>query len=781
MLRTTTSKVILSFFLLLSCSLSAQNQDSRLTQTIRGTVIDAASGSPLSYVTISLPGQPGVGTTTDEEGRFAVSNIPVGRHTVQASFMGYEPAVFNEVLLTSAKEAYLEFSLKENVQQLDEVVVRPKTNKDQALNNMALAGGRILSVEEASRFAGGMDDPARLVSSFAGIASNVASNGISIHGNAPSLLQWRLEGVEIPNPNHFSDINTLGGGILSALSSNVLGNSDFFTGAFPAEYNNAVSGVFDMNMRNGNNQRIENAIQVGILGLDLASEGPLGKKNKASYIFNYRYSTMALLNLAKDLKYQDINLKVNMPTRNAGTFSLWGMGFTDKFENFEDDPNEWEYHDDNKQSIAKQYTAAGGVTHRYLFKNNSSIKSTLATTYSQQDLNEYIYDTDLTSSPFMDFRIRNTNLVFTTAYSKKFSSRFTNKTGVTYTQMFYDMKMNLAPFENHPLQTISEGDGNTGLISAYTSSMIGLNDRLTMTLGLNGQFLILNNNWTIEPRASIKWQATSKSSLALAYGLYSRMEKMDVYFVKTKETADKLVNKNLDFTKAHHIMLSYNYKISDNLSLRLEPYYQYLFDVPVIAGDPYSILNRRTFYVEDALVNEGNGRNYGIDITLEKYLSKGLYYMLTGSLFESKYRGGDGIWRNTRFNRNYIFNVLVGKEWMMGRRKQNMLSVNLKFTYQGGDRYSPIDMEATLNHPDKEVQYDETRAYTEQYPAMFVVNASASFKMNRKRVSHEFGIKTINTTGTKDYYGHGYNMKTGSIDKLDNSMAIPNILYKLNF
>ena len=316
-----------------------------------GTVIDKASGHPMPDVTIMLSDMPGTGTTTDERGQFVLPEIPVGRHNVQASFLGYEPGIFSEILVTSAKEIYLDISLKENVNELNEVVVRPQINKEQPLNKMAATGARMLSVEETSRYAGGLDDPARLVSSFAGVAANLSSNGISIHGNAPHLLQWKMEDVEIPNPNHFADISILGGGILSSLSSQVLGNSDFFTGAFPAEYGNAVSGVFDMKLRNGNNRKMENTFQVGILGIDVASEGPLSKNHQASYIFNYRYSTTGLLNsiypgldMGGTLNYQDLNFKFNIPTRKAGTFAVWGTSLIDKYENdFEDDPLEWEH------------------------------------------------------------------------------------------------------------------------------------------------------------------------------------------------------------------------------------------------------------------------------------------------------------------------------------------------------------------------------------------------------------------------------------------------------
>lgn len=343
------------------------------------------------------------------------------------------------------------------------------------------------------------------------------------------------------------------------------------------------------------------------------------------------------------------------------------------------------------------------------------------------------------------------------------------------------MYMDLAPYLNVPMERITEGDGNTSLISGYNSSSFDVNDKVSLNFGVDAQFLALNNSWTVEPRVGVKWQASTKSSFALAYGLHSRMEKMDVYFAKTTETGDRLVNKDLGFTKSHHLMLTFNYKISDNMNLKLEPYFQYLYNVPVIADSSYSVLNRNEFYVKDALVNKGKGRNIGLDITFERYLTDGLYYMVTGSLFNSRYRGGDGVWHNTKFNRGFVLNTLVGKEWMLGSNKQNTLGINLKFTLQGGDRYSPIDEAATMAHPDKEVQYDETRAFSKQYSPMFIANATISYRINKRKTSHEFAIKAINLTGTKEYYGHEYNFVTKRIENNDNTTSIPNISYKIQF
>ncbi len=778
--------VISSFLLLLA--MSAFSQTGILTQNVRGRVVDAASGYPVAYASIYLMGNSGIGAVTDSLGYFVIKQVPIGRHNVQASFVGYEPTIFREILVTSSKEVNLTIPLKECIKELDEVKVRPQLNKEQPLNKMVTTGARMFSVEETSRYAGGMDDPARMVSSFAGISPSMSTNGISIHGNAPHLLQWKLEDVEIPNPNHFADLSILGGGILSGLSNHVLGNSDFFTGAFPAEYDNAVSGVFDMKLRNGNNQKIENTFQLGLLGIDFASEGPLTHQHNSSYIFNYRYSTTGLLgdigaiDIDGTLDYQDLNFKLNMPTRNAGVFSLWGTGLVDKSKgDFEEDTNKWETNSDMMKSSTKQYMGAGGISHRYFFNNETQLKTTLAVTYFKHEGNIISYDWNLKSAPLLDLNRSNTNLIFTTALTRKFSAKFTNKTGFTYTKMYYDMNMNLAPHQMQPMELISKGKGNTNLISGYTSSSIGLSEQVTLNVGINAQVLTLNNSWALEPRAGVKWQFSPRSSFALAYGLHSRMEKMDVYFVKTQNTGERSVNKDLGFTKAHHVMLSYGFKISDNVNIKVEPYFQQLFDVPVIADSSYSVLNRRDFYVENALVNQGKGRNVGIDITLERYLNKGLYYMVTTSIFDSKYYGGDRKWHNTLYNRNFIVNMLGGKEWMVGHEKQNMFSVNFKVTIQGGDRYTPVDEFATLLDPDRDVQYDETKAFSKQFSPMFITNFSVGYKINRKKVSHEFSIKSLNTTGCKEYYGHEYNFKTDKIKPVRGATSLPNVSYKLEF
>lgn len=776
-------RIIIVILFLSPSFILAQNRQP-LTQTVRGLVADKVSGKPLSAISITIENSQ-LSTSTNDEGTFVLDNVPIGRHTILVTGAGYETVIIKELLVGTGKELSLEIPLTEKYITLESVIVTPKVNKEQSLNPMALVGAQMFSVEEASRFAGGMDDPARLVSSYAGVATpNVSNNGISVRGNAPSLLQWRVEGIEIPNPNHFADIDVLGGGLLSALSSNVLGNSDFFIGAFPAEYNNAISGVFDMQLRNGNNQQHQHTFQLGVLGIDLASEGPISRKNNSSYIINYRYSTTGLIgkfqnkeDLGGVLAYQDLNFKFNFPTKKAGTFALWGVGLIDEVDPIFDEEEEREYLDDGVLSAAKQKSGSIGLSHRYFFDNGkSSLNTTAAAIHQGNEVTEEFYSLDEAKSPKSDLYANTTNFVFNSALNHKFNARHTNKTGITFTNIHYDMNLDFTPVFEQPLENIANSKASANLISAYTNSLFSITKYLTLSAGLNAQYFTLNGNTTIEPRAGLKWQANPRNSIALAYGLHSRMEKPDVYFVKDENL--NFPNKELDFIKSHHFMFSYVYSISEDMNLKIEPYFQSLYDVPITANGSYSILNRRDFYITESLVSKGKGQNYGVDLTFSKYLTNGMYYMLTASLFDSKYMAGDENWYNTRYNRNWITNGLIGKEWMFGR---DMLGVNLKASVMGGQRYTPVDEAATLAHPDKEVQYDETKMYSKQYSPMFIGDFSLSYKMNRRRVAHEFAIKSINATGQKEYLEHKYNIKTQKIEPYEPSTSVFNISYRIEF
>jgi len=778
---------VLSLFVALSATLFAQTG-----KPLRGIIVDQASGETLPSVSITLLNSAhSHGVISDDEGNFSIENLPVGRYDVQATYIGYEPMIFKDVVISSAKDAFITIRMRENINKLQEIVIQPQVNKQEPLNNIASVSAQMLSVEEASRYAGGYDDPARLVSAFAGVAGNVSNNGIAIRGNSPQFLQWKLEGTEIPNPTHFPDITGVGGGILTALSSQMLDNSDFFTGAFPAQYNNALSGVFDMNLRNGNRWNHEHTAQIGTMGLEFSSEGPFKKGGQASYLFNYRYATMALagdifgdiLGNASGMRYQDLSFKLNFPMKKAGVLSIWGIGLIDNFKNkVEKDTAKWETADDNSSAVFKQTMGAGGIGHKYFINNDTYIKSAFSMTYSKNSISVDSYDRNMIATRINEMDGSNRNISFNTYINRKFNARHSLRTGLNISNLHYDMDYNISPsFPNatSPMENFAKNNGNTFLASAFTNSTIRLGNNVTTNLGLTGQYFFLNKNWTIEPRIGVQWQVNTKHSLGFAYGKHSRHEKLDYYFVTTPATGDRLINKNLDFAKAHHIVLSYGWSVSENMHLKVEPYLQYLYDVPVEEGSSFSIINHRDWYLNTALVNEGKGRNYGVDITLERYLADGYYYLLTASIFDSRYRGGDGVWRNTRLNRSYMFNALGGKEWKVGKSKQNTLGVNLRLSYQGGDRYSPINEEASQLQQD--AVFDTSRAYEKQLTPAFISSFTTNYRINKKNMAHEFSIKIINATGYKEYEDHIYNYRKHEVEKLESSVVLPNISYKIEF
>jgi hypothetical protein len=753
-----------------------KDKNQPLTQSIRGIVFDASTGLPIQDALVRLLNSSS-GTTTDSLGSFKLTNIQIGRYDLSIHFIGYTPFIFREVLVTSSKEVYLEIPLKENRQVLNEIEIRPDINKEEPLNNMVVSGGRMLSVEEASRYAGGMDDPARLVTSFAGVAGSYATNAISIHGNAPQAAQWKLEGVEIPNPTHYADMVGLGGGIFSALSSQVMGNSDFYNGAFPAEYSNALAGVFDMFMRTGNNQHYQHTFQAGLLGIDLASEGPLSKKDNSSYIFNYRYSSTGLVT-GTDLRYQDFSFKLNFPTRKSGTFNIWGLGLIDKINASPEDSSNWETYSDREDVRSQLYKAAGGINHKYTLSNGSYFKTSIAGTFS--GIKQYVDQVNNFNARtnVVDISNDNWDIVFNSYFNKKFNQKHINRTGITITGLLYHLNYNISPDYglDKPAVNISKGDGKSIDIAAFSESMFSFNQYLTGNMGITAHYFKLNNDLSIEPRLGLKWKSNPNNSFAIAFGVHSRREKLDYYFV---EVGNKKVNTNLMLSKAYHLTFTYNSKIAENMHLKIEPYFQFLFDVPVEANSAFSTINYDDYYLDRALINKGKGRNYGIDITLEHYLSQGYYYLLTGSVFKSEYKGGDNKWRNTRLDRNYIINALGGKEWLLGKKQNKIFGMNIRLTFQGGDRYTPINEQTSLDQ--HLIEYDVSKSFTEQYKPSLNGDLSISYKINRKAISHEIALKILNVGGYTGQHGYQYNEQTGIIEKKKVMGSLVNLSYKIEF
>jgi hypothetical protein len=787
-MRSTSSGLkIMALFALLSINSMVAFSQSGLSQTVRGQIVDAETKQPLVFATIMVEGtSPVIGTTARHDGTFRLEGVPVGRHNLKVSYVGYEPFTVTELMVGSGKEVVLHVELKASASTLDKMVITANTNKDRPVNSMATVSARTFSVEETSRYAGGLDDPARLASAFAGVATTqTTNNAIIIRGNSPRGVLWRIEGVDVPAAFHFPNVDFVGGGGYTVLSNQMLRNSDFYTGAFPAEFGNASSGVFDIKMRSGNAEKREFTAGIGTSGIDFSAEGPLAKGKRATYLFNYRYSTLALLakltNFPNLPTFQDLTFKFDFPTKNYGTFSFWAMGAIDANKKEADaDTLNWKTdYDRTGQDYFNRFGAIG-LSHRISLGTKTFVHSTLSADGMRYGMNKKEYTFDLQLLPTDHIRSTEGKYTFRSTLSHKFSSRLSSRSGVTLNHLFFDNRLDKA-FRHNPGEMITFVDNSgTGFSAqAFTQFKIDLLQNLSANIGFHSMYLNVNDKATLEPRAGLSWFVTKNDELSIAYGLHSQMEELRTYFSQTT-TNDwiEMPNKNLDFMKSHHIVLGYSKKLSGAMRLKVEPYYQILVDVPVYANSSFSIINiTSNWAINRKLENTGTGKNYGIDLTVERFLKDGYYYLFTATLFDSKYVGGDGKEYNTTFNRGHVVNLLAGKEWMI--RDKNVLGVSAKVTYMGGLRYTPALYEESIAA--QMYKPDNSQAFVRQFPPSTGVDLSITYRVNKPNYSGMWYFMIKNALLQPDYGDPFYDFisKDIVIDKM--KMPFPSVGFKIEF
>lgn len=756
-------------------------------QTIRGRVVDLESQQPLEGAAVVIENtEPQIATISGGNGSFRLEKIPVGRYNILASYVGYEVFIMKEVLVSSGKETVITIEMKEKIGQLKEIKITSKQDKTVAGNDMAMISSRKFTIEEASRYAGGLDDPARLASSFAGVAGNMSSNGIVIRGNAPKGLLWNLEGVEISNPSHFADITAFGGGGITALSSQMLANSDFYTGAFPAEFGDALSGVFDLKLRTGNNEKYEHTIQLGALGTDISSEGPFKKGGKASYLFNYRISTLVLLQPllpenAQGISYQDLSVKLNFPTEKSGVFTFWGLGGYDNMkQDAIEDSTLWKYDHQKEKHQSRLGLAAAGFSNKVFSGKNTYFHTTLAASGNGMSWVIDKLDDEMIYNREQEIKNLEWKYILSSSMNHKFSARHGNRSGIDFSMVNYDLFVSHSD-TSFVQETIADQKGSQLQLQAFSQSKYELSDKVSVNIGLHFQYFLLNKKLSVEPRSAMKWTLSPGQVLSIGYGNHSQLEPLQYYLVQ-QQTNEGVVypNKSLDFSKSHHFILGYDLRVTDHLRIKLEPYLQLLYNVPVIPASSFSMINLETgWFMNDSMINKGTGKNMGVDFTAERFLQNGYYWLFTASVFDSRYTGGDGIERNSRFNKKYVINLLAGKEWKTGKKKNHILSANMRINFMGGDRITPVDETASLAAQD--VIYDETRAFEDRKKDVLLISIGASLKRNHFKYAGTWSFQVSNLLSEKENFGYRYNFINQSIDSYEQTIVLPSISYKIEF
>jgi hypothetical protein len=764
------------------------------TQNIRGVVVDDATGMPLPGASVMImDSDPVIGTTTDNSGEFKLENLKLGRYSIKVSYIGYQNRILSNLELFAGKELVLKVALIEKVIRMDVVTISANIEKERPKNDFATVSARTFSVEETQRYAGSFGDPSRMAQNFAGVVSaGDERNDIVIRGNSPMGLLWRMEGVNIPNPNHFGASGTTGGPV-TILNSNLLANSDFFTGAFPAQYGNAISGVFDLEMRNGNNENYEFVGQLGINGFELGAEGPFSKKHKASFLANYRYSTLAILD-AMGLKsivgssvpqYQDATFKLNFPTEKTGRWVLFGIGgksFIQLWDSEKDD-------DESSYGLAGTDTDFGsdmgviGLSNTYFLSKNTKLKTSVsvwgtnATTaidslvgkdkHKQQFYRSSNMEKDIAFASYITHKFNVKNILLAGVQIDRYGVRFIDSVYQNETSDYFKL---------------TDTKGNMMLYQTFVQWKHRFSDNFSIVAGLHYQYFGLNGSNSLEPRAGAEWIIGKNKTLSLGYGLQSQTQPKIIYFTRSElpDGSIEETNRNLGFTKSNQFVAGYQQMFGKQLRFKTEVYYQALSNAPVSEtnGD-YSVLNEGAyFYITqmDSLINKGTGTNYGIEITLEKFFSNNFYFLSTISLFRSLYKGDNGVEHPTAFDNKYVFNVLGGYEIPVGKSRIN---IDLRNVFAGGKPYTPIDEKASFINNSPVYLYD--KSFSEQHSDYIRMDLRLSFRTNMGKTDQEWAIEIQNLTNRQNIFQQVWDPVNKKLKTDYQQGFFPMFLYRIYF
>ncbi len=771
------------------------------TQNVKGIVTDKQSEMPVIGATVIVKNSdPVIGTMTEIDGDFILENLPIGRYDIEIAYLGYESITIPNVEVTAGKEVFLEIGIEESVEILNEVVVTAKVEKDKAQNELATISARTFSVEEVNRYSGGRSDVGRLAANFAGVSTaDDARNDIVIRGNSPTGVLWRMEGIPIPNPNHFSTVGTTGGPV-SALNPNLIKNSDFITSAFPAEYGNALAGVFDLGLRTGNRDKHEFMVQLGaVSGVEAMAEGPISKKNNSSYLVAARYS---FIGIASDLNlpigtnatpnYQDVAFNINLGKSKAGKFSIFGIGGNSDIDFLHDEVEEGDlFAAVDEDSYARSRFGVIGLKHNVILDQNTYLRTVISGSLSANtfDVDRYsnLGQENEEINRITEVDDAQSRLSLSSFVNKKFNSKLTARAGILLENYYYDLNNRTREFTPEWIETYQFND-NSLLAQAYIQTQYKFNTKLTLNLGLHSQLLTLNNDWALEPRAALNYNISEKHMLSLGYGMHTQVAPLPILLAREQmaDGAFEETNINLDGTRSQHFVLGYDTKLAPEWRIKTEAYFQYVDKVPV-ESDPssFSLLNLGEDFGfpsdKVGLVNEGTGMNYGLELTVEKFFSKGYYGLVTASVYDSSYKGSDGIRRNSAFNNQYVLNILAGKELKIGKEKRNALTFDTKLTTAGGRFYTPVDLMAS-QMAGQEI-LDTENAYSEQYAPYFRWDVKFGVKLNAKKrkLSQHFYFDVQNVTNNQNLFQRRYNRLTNEINDVYQLGFFPDFMYRLTF
>jgi hypothetical protein len=755
------------------------------TQIITGTVVDKQTQLPITGATVFIKdSEPLIGSTSDQFGKFILGKVPIGRREVVCTFIGYSTYTSDAIIVTSAKEITLDIELTEGL-QLEGVTINAFKTISEPVNDLAFLSARSFTAEETERIPTSVNDVSKMALSFAGVQKgrSDAENDIVVRGNSAYGMIWRLEGMDIPAPNHYARTGTSGGGI-SILSSQLMGRSDFYTGGMPAEFGNSMSAAFDIHLKNGNLNKYEKRAKFSLIGLDYAMEGPI-KKGRSSFIFNARYSTLGMMNrlgfyLVAENAWNEFgdfsfNLFFDNPEKNSKTnvFGMGGLSFEEYMPYYpaadRDPAVGWHFFD--KKFGSNMGTI--GIVHKKVFNAKTHLRLSAAI---NGNFNYRKYDSLSVADVAYRYKhneYRDNRLILSAVLNHSLTEKLKIKAGVIGNVIQYNFFMKNLPLSN--ITDISESSdqylsvdekGLTGTAQAFLQASYELTPKLTLTGGFHAIELLMNTTGSIDPRFSAKYQENSNNVTSFAIGKYSQMLPLPSYFYLQHDTLSNgtvnsyYPNMDLKFIYSNHYILSHQFTTTNKLKISTELYYQDVHNGPVSADttDIYYFLNNMSDFPAFDVDSKGRGFNYGVDLGIEKMFSNDFYFLLTSSLYQSKYHASNGKLYNTRLNGNYLFAFTMGKEFKIG---SGVLQIGGRYTLNGGFRYSPYDREKSAIAGTYVALAGSEM--TSQMPPYWKIDGRIAYRFNRPKWAMNISIDVSNISGHKNPSDVGYNANTNEM------------------
>lgn len=711
-------------------------------------------------------------TVTDVDGAFRFTAVPSGIHRVQTSFLGYRPVLVPEVWLRSGKVEVLDVAMQPASTEMGEVIV-----EGLAPRTMSPVSSYALTVEQSLRYPAAFFDPARLASTRPGVAStNDQANHFSIRGNGPSSNAWLLEGAEIVNPNHLtnagtaSDYPTLSGGGVTILSAQMLGTSQLLTGGMPTAYGNALGGIMDLQLRRGVTDGPAFTAQAGLLGLDISAEGPFAKGGGSSYLVNYRYSTVGLLNAMgvdlgdEEITFQDLSFHVSAPLGRA-RISLFGMGglSSNEFTALEDS-TEWEFDKDSQNITYKAAMGALGSTLHVPLGERAIWHTTLVASENDQtrDADGIIFRRFTFSE---EHRLNERKLTAVSYIRGSLGTRLSYQFGGSVMERVVDKTTAL----------VEQTAGN--LVRPYAHASIAVTDRLRLDAGLAYAHYTFNGSEAFEPRAILQYRTGQKTSLAVAAGQRSQLPQVQSFPVR--ENADLLNNEHIGLTLTQDIVIAVDHAFRPHIVLHAEVFIQQLMDVPVsdTSGIVFSPAQGTSMAnIWDAplvmdLVPTGEGTNQGFELSLQHLFHRRLFYSVNATLYDATAMDTYGDSYNARWNTGFIGNLVVGKEFEKQKEElKRTWGVNGRVNGMGGQRLPMPGQPFTDGEP-----------WGDQLATYYRLDLRIYLKREREGRSGMWALDLQNVTNAQnEAYRYFDTRKNEMVIKYQLGL-IPNLSYRIEF